>query len=1189
MSWRRILLSTLVLVLALVGATGLLLHDSSAATDLVAAELRRLLLPAVAIDGTRLDLAAGRLSIQGLRIADPTQPDRSLVKIGSLQVDVTANPLGPLLALHAVAADDVDVELGPDLPTAAQLLRPSTSGAAKDGPPALPAIHLRRGRVRFAPRAGQTPLELRQLELQATPRAGGIDWSGTAEFADLGTRLHLRGEADLASGALRLVIGLRDLRLGRALRDRLQQLLAVDLGGLDAEARVRELTFVCTLPGTAAADPAPLLELTADLDGLRVSAPDLPPLLQQASCRLQATNRGGGTATVHLVQDSAIGHLELRAHAERLTSAPTLDVRAHGDDIRIDENVLAALRTFEVGRDVVRALQPRTGTADLDLFLRDPHRPGGIAELDLVLQGVAIAYHGFGASEDRARFPLPLVQARGRVRLRDDVVLLEDVDAAIPAFAGGGTVRLTGRVDTREPGGEDATLDIHADSVQFNDHLRAALTALLRDDGALYDRLAPVGRAEVTVQVRPRRALPGGWSVEVRPQAATMRWAGFPYRLDGARGSVVARADGVAFDLAGQHGDGRLSLRGRIPIDSQADDDPGFEAVVDLQHVAIDDELRQAVAVLAPAVDAPWREGEPTGRLGGRVKVWRPRADDPLFHDVLLELEDVDLRLPAAPWRAMALHGQLFAQGNGDDTRLDFDALRGRLEHGDGRPAQLAMLGHLVAGAATQCDLAFVVRDLELDEQLGRTLEELGALGPGAWQTLRPAGPVDLVCRYETAGGGQDRLRLVVQLLDVRSDSPILPRPAEHMTGELQIADGELRFRDVRARLAGALVQASDGRVRTLPAPDGRTEIAFHVRADGIPVDDGLANLFSGPLRQAVLDRHLRGRADVDGLMLRFAVPAAGGELPFETTIGGQLRLYDVEMALGRGPDGLRVDGISGVVGLAESTVSDAGGGLRGTLRGGTLRVFDQPFEAVEAEFAADAERIEAATLQSRLHGGVVRTAPVGKPALHYVLPGPRAPEGRLSANLTCERVDVYAFLGACGWFNPPYSGSASGEFELARLDGNDVIDAEATGRLSIDRGDLGVVPLFTSIYARLPAPDRPRFHSLGLDFRFGDRAITFDSLQVRSNLLAVNGAGSLGLDGYLDVRMTLDNLLGNSADPVVMPLIDLLSKNIVRFHLFGHLRNLRTEQRWVTERSPRRRPIPPMPPASQRAELPPF
>lgn len=1189
MSWRRILLLSLVFVVALGTATWAVLHRSGAATKVVARELQKLLATPSSITGTAIDVAAGRLSVTGLRVDDPARPGQALLNVASVHIDVAANPFGNLLGLHALVVDGIDLEFGPELPRPAALLR--SPGTSSGGGDAAPQVDLRNGRIRFTPRAGVAPLELHDLNATLTPVEDTphcAELNGTVQFADLAATLHLRGTLDLRAQAYRFFVSTRDVALGRAALDRLRTILDVDLGTFDAAARVRELTFVVTIPGTGSADRAPVFEVVAELDGVRVTAEQLPSLIKQATVTLHATTRDGGALTAQLQQESAAGRFDVTARGQGPLDAPTLDVRASGKDIRIDEDVLAVLQTFAVGREVTDALRPTKGRADVELFLRNPQRRGGTTELELSLQDVSMAYHGFGDPATRASFPLPVEKARGRVRLRDDIVLLEDVDAVIAPFAGGGTVRMTGRIETTKPATEDSTLDIHASGVEFTPHLRAALTALLRDDGNLYDRFAPSGRTDVTVLVRPRSALQGVWSVEVRPTAAVMRWAGFPYRLEDLKGTVIVRADGAGFDLAGTHGSGKLAMRGRIPLDaSQVAEGLGFEAVVEVDNLAIDDELRAAVAVLAPEIDAPWQKSGAKGRLGGRVKVWRPQPEDPLFHDVRLDLHGVDLLLPTAPWTAKDLQGQMFAQGSGSDTRLDFDALRGRLEHGTGEPAWLAMLGSIATGSTFRSDLAFVVRELELDEQLGRTLEQLGALGRNTWNSLRPSGKVDLVCRHERQGTDADRLRLVVQLVDVSSQSPILLRPAHKMTGELSIGDGELRFEDVRGEMGGALVYASDGRVRTLPAPDGRSEIAFRVKANGLPVDDGLANLFSGPLRQAVLDRDLDGRADVDALSLRFAIPDTGNPLPFETTIGGQLRLYDVDMSLGTGEEGIRVEGISGVVALAESVVTDTGGGLRGTLLGTTFRVFDQPFEAVEGTFDADAQRIQIGSLASRFHGGSVRSAEVDRPALHYLLPAPAVPEGRLSADLAFEKVDVYSFLGTCGWVNPPYSGTASGNFALERLDGSNVVAATGDGRLLIERANLGVVPLFTSIYAQLPAPDRPRFDRLDSRFRLANRTVSFDTLNVRSNLLAVNGSGTMDLDGYLDIRMTLDNILGTSADPVVMPLIDRLTKGILRFHMFGYLRDLRVEQRWITERSPMRREVLPMPPPVERQPLP--
>ena len=93
--------------------------------------------------------------------------------------------------------------------------------------------------------------------------------------------------------------------------------------------------------------------------------------------------------------------------------------------------------------------------------------------------------------------------------------------------------------------------------------------------------------------------------------------------------------------------------------------------------------------------------------------------------------------------------------------------------------------------------------------------------------------------------------------------------------------------------------------------------------------------------------------------------------------------------------------------------------------------------------------------------------------------------------------------------------------------------------------------------------------------------------LSLCASPLAAQGKGTMGLDGYLDIELKLDSLLGPSADPVLIPLVTFFTQNIVRFHLFGFLRDLRAEKRWVTERSPRRQAIVPMPPHAERPALP--
>lgn len=1208
MSWRRILLLSMVLVIALVATTLALLQNSSAATEFVRRSLSAALAPQVDVAATTIELQAGRLSVSGLEVHDPTAPGRRLLRVPSGHVDLQIEPFGDGVALRHVLLEGAEIELGPTWPTAAQLfVEQSDSGA---GVPTLPVIELRGGSAKLHLCADEPPLELSRIDVHAVPLAAApkrLQLQGTVELRDPVASLTLRGEIDVETGGGWFSLETGGIELSQLCVARLLDLADVEVTGLAAGGRLESLTAICRLPPSTAADRTPTLELKAELADALLHAEELPDLVRRATVSVHVDTAADEVHALFRQRDE-VGDLQVTTRVRELSGEPRVDLRARGRDVRVDDDVLTALRAFPIGRRVVDALAPTDGRADIDLYLEDPHRRGGDVELDLRLFDVAMSFQGFEASEDRRiGFPLPLEHASGRVVLRDGVILLRDMQAQITPAAGGGSVTVRGRIDVDRPRGEDLSLDIRGVGLAFGNDLREALATLLPETGAaLYDDLGPEGRADVAVLVRPGSELDGQWAVSITPRDAAMRWRGFPYRLDDLRGSIRVRHRTARFDLTGRHGDGGLTMRGRIPMDR--DDHTlaeSFEAVIDLEQLAVDQDLRDAVVVVEQDLAAHWDDAQPVGRLSGRVKVRRaPGDDEELSHDVRLLLEGVDLQLPVARWRALDLRGQVLIQGRGADARVDFDALRGELVHdelvqGGGQPARLALLGSLRFPASTDAapapidverDLAFVVRDLELSEQLGLTLGEQQLLGKSTWDALRPSGRVDLVCLDRQRLAAPHDLQLVVQLLDVRSDAPMLPRTAEHMTGELHVEGGELTFREVRGKLGNADVQCANGRVRRLPAPDGRSEISFDVHAEDFPVDDGIANLFSGPLQEAVRERNLRGIADVDSLSLRFLVPTDDdSEHPFSTTIRGSIELGGVDMQLGRGSEGIRLQDLQGLVTLAESTVTESGGQLVGTIGRGSLSLFGHPFEAVDAVFHADATKLELDALKTRIHAGELRNATPGEPALTYLLPAPNVPEGRLRADLAFEDVDVFSLLNTGGWQNPPYTGIASGRLTLHRLDGNDVVGAEADGTLRIERANLGRVPLFTAIYAQLPSADQPRFNELDLRYRVDTEAMVFEQLDIRSDIIAAKGRGTLDLDGYLDIEMSLDNLLGQSADPLVMPLIDYLAKNLVTFRLYGHLRNLQARTDFAGSNTPGRSPVLPMPPERPRPGQPGF
>jgi len=1192
MSWRRILLLSIALVAVLGTVTWSLLQHSDIATEVVKKELSKLFAARTDVRATRLELGAGRLAIEGVTLADPTVEGRDLVRIDKGFVEAQADPLGDGMQPRHVVVEGLHIECGPTWPTPELLLKERAAESHAQTHGNVPVVDVRSGTATVHLCADERPLSIDALRVTLVPGEGDeLQLRGSFELREPHAQLELLGRIDRGTGAAELSLTTGGIACDEHVLAWLARVAKVDRQSLDVGGEIASLTLVCSIPPETAVDRTPTFRLAATCTGVRARMPEIPSLVHDARIEFYADTAGRTTLQASVRQQGRSGDIHVDATVVDPAGTPKIAVRATGRDLVVDSDTLAALRTFDIGDQVVTALQPTTGRADLDLFLRDPHVRGGDAQLDLVLRDVAMSFAGFGVGDKRIGFPLPLVAAKGRVRLRDRVLLLEELSATIADSAGGGNVTLVGRIDTVKPTGEDVDLTIEGTDVAFGADLRSALATLLGDDGDLYDRLSPNGLARVKVRVGPMSVLPGGFHVQVQPTGASMRWRGFPYLLDDLRGDISVHGDGVQFDLTGRHGGGGLTMIGRIPLRAEHGVEDGFEAVVDLDRLAVDDDLRKAVQVVVPELDPHWRKAAPTGRLSGQVKVWRPQPDDPLQHDVRLALEGVDLKLPAPPWRAKGLRGQVVVQGAGPQARIDFDALRGTLENDQQEPAHLALLGHIDSGPAKARDLAFVVRDLELGPQLGLSLDELGALDFATWYSLQPSGRVDLVVR-ERAGAeivdGQD-LQVVVQLVDVRSQAPMLPAPAEHMTGELRIQDGELTFRDVRGIINGAKVQSWDGRVRQLGGDDPRTEIAFAVRARSFPVDDGLANLFSGPLAKAVLDRELRGTADVDGLRLRFLIPTADSAQPFSTTLQGQIGLDGVDMLLGTGDDGIRVHELRGTVELAESTVTEQGGALRGTLRSGSLSLFGHPFEAIETSFTADAERLVMQQLKSTLHGGELRNHSPETPALTYLLPGDEAPEGRLAADLSYERVDVFSLLAQGGWENAPYSGSASGYATLQRLDGNDVVGAIAQGTLQIVDADLGEVPLFKAINAQLPPAERPRFDSLGARFRLGEEKLTFEDLEVRSDLLDVRGEGALALDGYLDVVMSVENTGGVWRDPIFIPLIGEFFGSLVRVHLFGHLRNLQFDSRLLTDSSPGRTAIQPLPPGRPAPSAPGF
>ena len=162
--------------------------------------------------------------------------------------------------------------------------------------------------------------------------------------------------------------------------------------------------------------------------------------------------------------------------------------------------------------------------------------------------------------------------------------------------------------------------------------------------------------------------------------------------------------------------------------------------------------------------------------------------------------------------------------------------------------------------------------------------------------------------------------------------------------------------------------------------------------------------------------------------------------------------------------------------------------------------------------------------------------------------------------------------------------GRLAGRFRLDSLVGGDIVDMKGSGEVRITEGDLGRVPVFTSIYSYLAEPRRPRFEGLAARFEVGDRQVRIPSFEVTSPLLSAGGKGSVDMDGYLDLRIDFPDFFGRSADWLLLPqAMRALTSELARFQVHGHLRDPKTRPLWLGRDPAKRAALGPIPASSAR------
>lgn len=1198
MTWRRVLFCSLIFLVLLLGVTWWTVTRSGFARDLVLGQLARFVAADVKLDGAELDPLGGQVRLQNLRVVPEvkeTGARRDALDLPEVVLGVSMNPLGGAGELRSIFVDraELDIDLASEAPfDFASLIPPEVAERDSDG--RLPSIRIRNLTVRLhLPSETSRILELKPVKLSLLPDAQHPErmiLRGSCPNPFGGT-IHLRGEALETGERFELTAEAEEFRID----SEAMSLVGADVVQLFDERKIAGLVaptfwirypFRATGEVTAAQKPRVGGGIRGSFRDLQVEPPVVPYLLTHLSGQIQLTPDRDGTLELRVERSGTdlqvVGDFSLHG----LTRArQAVRIRARASDIPLDPRLEVALSRLPAAREVYDALEPRNGRGDLDLYVSAGERidsGDGDSEprtqVDVTLRDCDLRFRGF-VGEGRERgvgFPYAWTNASLDVRVRDDFVAIENLVADGLA---GGKLTGSGQFDFER---EEARLDFEAKALPCSDALRTALAGTSVDAPRIYDEFRPRGNFDVDVRLRKRSASSEmSWAIGLEPNEASIEWESFPYRVPNLAGRVDITSEAARFHVAGRDGETKIEARGRIDLA----EDGAQEVWVSAENARLDDKQRQALVGLDPSFAESWDLFSPAGNANIEFLGWRPRGAPELSYDVRADLLGATARFSPFPVDLRQLTGPVIVHGDGRETHVEILGLTGQ-----GLDALLSFQGTLdfAPDEAPLTDLEVIAKGVRMREELGTVLAETEMVTPTIWNLAKVSGTADAVIEIRRDREDKDwRKSLAVDLRQVQSDAEILPDVLTRLSGSVHIDEEHVIHID---RLEGLIGEApllfEKGKIRQ--ETDG-TVIDLELSADRYPVDDRLANLLSGDVKRAYLERHARGRVSLVGVGVQVRVPKvppAGAEgLGLEMTFsGGEFRAHGLSLDLG-----VAVEDIGGFVVLDGGYVRPDASEIRGQLGGLRFEALGQDFVDARGAFVATHERFVIPTGNVRVHGGVVRglapnvDATTKSPLVSYEFDESR----RLGVRFEFIDVDLGKAVARLE-LGAPYRGLVSGKVGLT-LNVDDPTTLDLSANVGVRDGWLGDAPIFRSIYGLLQQEKRPTFHAALLDVKSKGQSLEIRRLLLLSALLRVEGTGKLDYDGYLQLQLEFPNLFPEASPLTLLPgIYRAVANALVRFDVTGYIGNLRSGPRFVPlESKPEKRAVEPL--AGRRGTLPPI
>lgn len=271
-----------------------------------------------------------------------------------------------------------------------------------------------------------------------------------------------------------------------------------------------------------------------------------------------------------------------------------------------------------------------------------------------------------------AHFPYPVANVRGKIEID---VIAEKTTVNVHARDGDGSATLTGTWLGQGPRSV-VNLRLNARNVAIDERILRALPAEQRE---LVESFNATGRVDVTgsIDYQP------GWedfrtAFDIVVHDATANWDRFPYPLDNVRGKLKMAPESWQFDdFVGEHGKGRIAVRGSAQILGTKGTEWELDLEVKGTDLPIDESLRRALSS-QPRILQTWDHLAPAGVLSFEARYrYSPLTKDEI--SLAAHVRQGRIRPLAFPYELTDLSGSLYYR----DARLELVGFSAR--HGNSR------------------------------------------------------------------------------------------------------------------------------------------------------------------------------------------------------------------------------------------------------------------------------------------------------------------------------------------------------------------------------------------------------------------------------------------------------------------------------------------------------------------------